>query len=214
MQPASDRRATATIEFAFWLPIVLLLMLCTVDVVELLRKKERVESATMQLGQLVSQCNDITTADVSQFWVYAQRLIDGVSTVGTGGTGAVVISAVYSSNGVNRVAWQARSGSAAFTSRIGTTAGGSATLAGGLVVPASQTLFTVEYFVRGDPWFLSKNLLTLRQPKYDAAGQATVTSMLADLGDMSSTVSLLSRSPSAVRLQTLPRTSPSLVCTA
>jgi Flp pilus assembly protein TadG len=148
-----QRRGMVSVETGLMAIPIALIVLGMVDVVNLFRAHLRVESAALQLGQLVSQCNAITTpGDTSQFWTYAQRIVGNLGTVtGAGATGAVVISAVGRVNNANQVVWQQRTGSTAHASEVGV-AGGAATLAGGFQVPTGQTLFVTEVFLPHATW--------------------------------------------------------------
>jgi Flp pilus assembly protein TadG len=156
MRSAScDRRGSASAEFGLLVPVLLLLAMAGTDLVNFMRAQMRLDSAAQQLGQLVSQCNRISSpGDTDQFWTYAQRIVGSSGAVaGANATGAVVLSAVAQQNGATRVMWQRRGGSATHASRIGT-AGGNATLPGGFAVPPGQTLFVTEVFLPRAPWSL------------------------------------------------------------
>lgn len=154
-RPAARRAGAGavSVEFGLLLPVLALIVLAMSDVVNLFRAHLRVESTALQLGQLVSQCNAVTTpGDTNQFWAYAQRVMGSIGTVtGAGASGAVIVSAVGRVNNANRVAWQQRSGSSAHQSRVGT-AGGTATLDGNFEVPQGQTLFVTEVFLPRETW--------------------------------------------------------------
>jgi Flp pilus assembly protein TadG len=149
------RRGTTTVEFGLMVPVLLLLATAGTDLVNFMRAQMRLDSAALQLGQLVSQCNRIATpGDTDQFWTYAQRIVGNLGSVsGAGATGSVIVSAVALSEGSTRVAWQQRSGSTAHASSVGA-AGAAATLPGSFAVPAGQTLFVTEVFLPRDPWSL------------------------------------------------------------
>jgi Flp pilus assembly protein TadG len=148
-----QRRGMVSVEAGLMAIPIALIVLGMTDVVNLFRAHLRVESAALQLGQLVSQCNIISTpGDTDQFWVYAQRIIGNLGAVtGAGATGAVVVSAVGRVDNANQVAWQFRTGSSAHASEVGV-AGGAATLAGGFQVPTGQTLFVTEVFLPRATW--------------------------------------------------------------
>jgi hypothetical protein len=193
-----DRGGVATTEFAVLTPVLLLLGLVATDTVNLLRAQMRLDSTALQLGQLVSQCTRIVTpGDTDQFWAYADRIIGDLGDVtGAAPDGAVVISAVGLVGGANRVAWQTRTGSAGFASRVGT-AGGSPTLPGGFLVPAGQTMFVTEVFLRRDTWALGASFMGGAEPQ-------TLTGM----------TTFLSRAPDAASLQVAPASRTTPDCTA
>lgn len=158
--PRGARAGAVSVEFGLLLPILALIVMAMSDVVNLFRAHLRVESTALQLGQLVSQCNAITTpGDTSQFWTYAQRVMGSLGAItGAGANGAVIVSAVGRVNNANQVAWQQRTGNAAIQSRVGT-AGGPATLSGNFEVPQGQTLFVTEVFLPRDTWISAAGLV-------------------------------------------------------
>ncbi len=195
MRAIGGRRGVAATEFALVAPILVLLVLATVDVVQLLRAQLRVEAATLQVAQMASQCDRLTTGDVMAFRQLAQRIIGRFATL-SGDGGGLVISAVYSQNGANRVAWQQHLGDPAPTSGAGT-AGGTASIGGGFVVPPTQTLFVVELFA--------------------VVPQGLTPGRLAHIilsWELSSRVHFLSRVPDSSRLQVSPAQDAAGACTA
>jgi Flp pilus assembly protein TadG len=195
MRPVRDRRGVAATEFALVAPVLAGLVLVTVDIVQYLRAQLRVEAAALQVAQVASQCNRITTADIDQFRRHAQRIIGNLATL-TGQGGGFVLSAVYNQGGANKVAWQQRTGDAAFSSGVGA-AGGTASVGGGFTVPNSQTMLAVELFATIPPGLSPMRL---------------AQSVFA--WDLRSRVQFLSRAPDATRLQQPPTSSGSRECTA
>lgn len=198
MRSARNRRGAAAAEFALVSPLFFLLVLATIDLVQLIRTQLRLDAAATQLGQIVSQCNRITDpGDTSQFWTHAQRILGGVGRV-TGGSapGAVIVSAVFSEEGANRVAWQRRTGDAGRPSSVGRQ-GGAATLAGGFVVPAGQTLIVTEIYAPRQAWVLSAGLMGDLLPRM-----------------LNGTTLFLSRAPDASALQQPPEAEAEADCTA
>src|SRR5690242_20026053 len=101
-------------------------MLGGADAVQMLRTKLRLDSTAMQVNQVISQCNTISTpGDTAQFWRQAQDLLGStVDVLGTNPSlavpdGAIVVTAIYNDNGVNRVAWQLSSGTGGQASAFG-----------------------------------------------------------------------------------------------
>lgn len=152
------RRGALAAEFALVVPVVALVLFATVDLVLFLRAQVKVESTAVQIGQAVSQCDRITTpGDVNAFWQAAQALIGGVADVSANGAGTVIITAVNSVAGANRVAWQVRSNARA-TSAIGSP-GGAASIPAGYLVPSGQLLIATEVLAPVRPWILSGALM-------------------------------------------------------
>jgi len=192
-----NKNGTVAVEFGLAAPLLLLLALATTDLVQLLRSQLRLDSAAVQVGQLVSQCNRITDpGDTSQFWVYAQRVMgDQGDVTGTDATGSIIVSAVFSQSGANRVAWQRRAGNAASRSSVGVQ-GGTATISEGLVVPTGQTLLVTEVFFPRDPWVLSASIM---------GGALPVV--------LSGTTLFMTRAPDAPSIQKPPTSSAQPDCT-
>lgn len=153
------RRGTAAAEFAILAPILALLIFATVDLVLYMRAQVKTEGAAVQVGQVVSQCRQISNpGDMTDFWLIAQTVLGNLADVSASGAGTVIVSAVFSNAaGSNRVAWQQRSNSR-FNSAIGS-AGGAATIPAGYVVPNGQVLIVTEVFAPARPWVLSAALM-------------------------------------------------------
>ncbi len=153
------RRGTSAAEFAILAPIIALLIFATVDLVLYMRAQVKIEGAAVQVGQVVSQCRQISSpGDVNDFWLVAQTVLGNVADVSAAGSATVIVSTVFSNaTGNNRVAWQQRSNSR-FNSAIGS-AGGAATIPASYVVPTGQVLIVTEVFAPVRPWLLSGALM-------------------------------------------------------
>ena len=172
------------------------------DTVQMLRTKLRLDSTAMQVNQVVSQCNTISApGDTAQFWQQAQDLLG--STVDVLGTapatvpdGTIIVSAVYNDRGVNRVAWQVRSGTGGHASAFGG-AGGTAALPAGFAVPGDHTLVVTEIFAPTKAWALSGKLMGGKQDRL-----------------LGATTMLISRALDPARLRQPPSASTAMACTA
>ena len=157
-----DRSGVAAVEFAFVAPLLIILSLATADLVQYIRAQLRLDETAVQLGQVVSQCDSVSTADAQQFWNYAQQIMGSVGTV-TGAAkttpGAIIISAVYSPDGkTNKVAWQLSTGNPLQGSSVGV-AGGTAHITEGFIVPSGDTLLVTEVFLPLQPWVFSAGFM-------------------------------------------------------
>jgi hypothetical protein len=187
----------AAVEFAFVAPLLIILALVTVDLVQFIRAQFRLDETAVQLGQLVSQCDSISTADEAQFWNYAQQIVGSVGQV-TGDPketpGTVIISAIYSSDGkTNKVAWQISSNQTHGSSVGG--AGGAAKVTEGFIVPSGDTLLVTEVYLPLQAWVFSTGFM------------GNVLS-----ATLNGTTLYLTRAPDASAIQTL-TTSNQLACT-
>jgi Flp pilus assembly protein TadG len=125
-------------------PVMAVLMVGVAEVSNTLRLKHRLDSASQQIGQVVSQCNVISEADTGQFWAEAAGLLEGATSLEKG-EAAIIVSAVYRDGTTDKVAWQIRTGSSAFASAIGA-AGGAATLPGTFSPPGEHIVIATEVF--------------------------------------------------------------------
>jgi hypothetical protein len=168
------RRGVAALEFGLLAPALLLLLLAGFDVVQSLRAQLRVDSAANQLGQIISRCETITApGDTALLWWHGQRIIGNLGSV-TGGTagGTIIVTAVFGvagtggAAGVNRVAWQQRTGRTDILSSVGTNVRNSvATLDNGFIVPPQQTLIVTEILLPRQPWVFAAGLIGNNAPR-------------------------------------------------
>jgi Flp pilus assembly protein TadG len=148
------RRGVAAVEFAFIAPVLVLLGLGCADIMTMLRAQLRIETAAVQLGQIVSQCLRVTTTgDTNQLFAHGQSMVGnlGIVTGNIAPRGAIVITAVRNVSGQNRVAWQIRDGSLTHSSTVASgpmnapaPANTAAVIAGGFIVPPDETLIVTE----------------------------------------------------------------------
>lgn len=197
MRIVRSRRGIAALELALVAPVLLTLLLGMTDLVNYYRVQLRMDTAAVQIAQIVSQCKRITTpGDIDQFWAYGQSLMGNqASLTATSPKGTVVVSAVSMVGTATKVRWQSRVGSTAYTSRVGI-AGGNALLTGAMI-PAGQTLFVVEANgAAQQPFVLSQAF------------------MASQLGQLTGMTLFLSRATDPVSLQSPPATSSVRDCTA
>jgi Flp pilus assembly protein TadG len=200
---AFGRRGVAASEFALIAPLFALILLATADVIRVFRAQIRMEMIAVQIGQVVSQCNRITTpGDTNEFWAHAARIGGGL--VDVTAQGSMIVSAV-SLNTVtnrNRLDWQVRTGNASARSMLGTIqVGGEPVLRGRNAVefnmPAGQTLMVFEANAIVIPWRLSVGLIGTALPR-----------------EISGMTLFLTRSSEPARLQVPPAQSAARDCTA
>lgn len=148
---AEDRRGIATVEIAVWSPALLLLFLGFSDFVYLGRGQLRAQSAATQIGQIVSQCERVSTDDQTQIMNLAQSILGPFA--GTGKEWAVVINVFGRDENNKAFSWptpmQKKQGV------VETTSTGSA-VPTGLTLKASQVLFRTEVFVDVDTMLFSR----------------------------------------------------------
>lgn len=199
----NNRKGAAAVELALVAPVLCLLLAGTSDVVGFYRAQLRVETASVQIAQIVSQCTQITnngaSGDTEEFFAYGQSIVGNlVDLRTTNGPGAIIISAIGMVNNVPKVRWQVRSGNTNQTSSFGLV-NGNAAISGNMTFNNTQTLFAVEvYGSLNNAYVLSSRM------------------MGSVLGRLQGIALLASRAPSPASLQTPPSTSasPAKVCTA
>jgi Flp pilus assembly protein TadG len=70
-----DRRGVAMVEFAFMLPLAMLMMFGVADLVQLGRGHLRAQSAATQIGQIISQCKQVGAADEAKLAALTGRIL-------------------------------------------------------------------------------------------------------------------------------------------
>ncbi len=191
------RRGAGAVEFAILAPLIALIMMGAVDLMLFMRAQVKLEATAVQVGQVVSQCDRITTpGDTADFWRLATTSLGGVAEVTSLSATTVIISGVNNVSNANRVAWQVKSKSAA-TSAIGA-AGGAATIPGGFIVPTGQLMIVTEVSSPSQIWQLSRLLMGL--------GIVTPT--------LTARTSYLSRTSDPATVTTAPQSSSTKVCMA
>lgn len=148
------RRGAVASEFVLIVPLFVLILFATVDIVRVFRAQMRVEMVAVQIGQIVSQCPRITQQDFSDtsfgFWAHAGRIAGGLVDVNSVTGGAMIVSTLGRDNDRNRLYWQQRTGNPTPQSVLGIAPAASVTLSGRngdpFIVPVGQTLFVTEVF--------------------------------------------------------------------
>lgn len=169
------RRGVAASEFALVVPIFVIVLFATADLINVFRAQLRAETVAVQVGQLISQCRRITdgatvanatdNSDIAQFFAYGVRIAGNVIDVGNP-NGAMIITAVGRNGNANRAEWRRRFGNAVYRSRVSTgNTPAPATIAEGFVVPTGQALFVTEVYAEVQPWVLTAGLIGTALPK-------------------------------------------------
>lgn len=173
------RRGMGAVEFAILAPIIALIMMGAVDLMLFMRAQVKLEGTAVQVGQVVSQCDSITTpGDTADFWRLATTSLGGVAEVTSLSATTVIISGVNNVSNANRVAWQVKSKSAA-TSAIGN-AGAAATIPGGYIVPTGQLMIVTEVASPAQIWVLSRLLMGLGVVQPTLAARTSYLSRTSD----------------------------------
>ena len=175
---AVGRRGVAASEFALVVPIFVLALFATADLIRVFRAQLRAETVAVQIGQIVSQCRRITdggsvpnpaspnNSDISQLFAFGTRIAGSVIDVSSANGGAIIITAVGRNNNTNRAEWRRRVGNPSFVSTVGSgTPPTAATISNGFVVPTGQALFVTEVYALVQPWALTAGLIGTVLPR-------------------------------------------------
>lgn len=205
-----NRKGVAASEFALMVPIFVLILFATADLIRVFRAQLRTETVAVQVGQIISQCRIITdgatvaapgnpdNSDISQIFAHGARIAGNIINVNGTSGGAMIITAVGRNNNLNRAEWRRRVGNASFTSTVSTGVPPvAATITNGFIVPAGQAMFVTEVYAIVQPWALSAGLIGTALPK--VVGGTTL---------------FLSRAPDPTALLTVPRVATTPECTA
>jgi Flp pilus assembly protein TadG len=172
------RRGVAASEFALVVPIFVIALFATSDLIRVFRAQLRAETVAVQIGQLVSQCRRITdggtianaanpdNSDIAQIFAHGVRIAGNVINVSSATGGAMIITAVGRNGAANRAEWRRRVGNVTYRSRVSTgTPPVAATIAENFVVPVGQALFVTEVYAEVQPWALTAGLIGTALPK-------------------------------------------------
>lgn len=145
-----DRSGVAMIEFAAFLPVLVLVLLGGVDLARFIIVNQKMDRVAAGMGDLVAQAQTLTAAQLNDIYAatkYIATPFDFTS------NGVVIVSSVSLTGGVLRVNWQSRgSGNLNATSKIGA-AGGVAKLPAGMTVTGTNTLIAAEVYFNFTSFF-------------------------------------------------------------
>lgn len=146
-----DRRGAMIAEFAASIPMMLILVMSGTEISRFIILQQKLDRATTAVADLISQEEDITTAEVNAVFDAIPSILSPYTFTGKG---TFIVTSVVLEGTTLKVAWQRNSGgSFAATSKIGTP-GGSATLPTGLTIRTNETIVISESFYRFEPMFV------------------------------------------------------------
>ena len=140
-----DRRGGVMVEFAFMMPVLVMVMLAGVDVVRFAMLQQKLNRAAVTMADLVSQYTSMSETQLSHLFLAVEPVI---APVGLGGNGRVIVSSISKADAASPILvdWQrAGAGTATATSNFGTQ-GGPATLPAGFTVGDGENLIVAEVF--------------------------------------------------------------------
>ncbi|MCG8359304.1 MAG: pilus assembly protein [Kiloniellales bacterium] len=148
----AERRGAALIEFAFAVPIMVLLLLGTFDTARYVLLHQKLDRAASTMADLVSRPTSISQAQIDSMFSAAGEQLQPFDMQLQG---RVIISSVSKAPGdVAKIDWQYEGGGAlSVTSDFGSS-GGAATLPDGFVLRDGENLIVAEIFFDYEPMFL------------------------------------------------------------
>lgn len=153
---AGDRRGIAVIEFALILPVLLLLLLGSVDLVVWLEHWFRVEQTASAVANLVAQADAVDSTSFggnSGFFAVANDIAQPLTV--SGSAGATIISCISNTDETPVIGWQySSSTNPSYTSQFGQM-GGAPSLPPGFALSAGESVIVAEIYSGGQPWTLS-----------------------------------------------------------
>lgn len=145
-----DRGASASLELALVLPVLILLLLSGTEYVRYTILNQKLERATAMVADLIAQSSTLTTAELNSLFDIVDNIL---SPFEMNEDGRVVISSVSGTAGAPEVRWQQSTGIGTEASKIGTT-GGTATLPQGLTLADGENVIVSEFFFAYQPILL------------------------------------------------------------
>ncbi len=144
-----ERRGGVMIEFAFIVPILASLVMAGVEFANFVNLHQRIERVATTVGDFAARDDQVTAADLSNFFAAAQHIAAPEDLVGRG---RVILSTVQGddTNGPQVLWQQTAGGNLSVTSQVGTQ-GGNATLPANLTVDEGTTVLVTEVFFDYQP---------------------------------------------------------------
>jgi Flp pilus assembly protein TadG len=148
-----DRRGGVMIEFAFAMPILILLLLGGVELARYMLLHQKLDRTAMTVSDLVARVTSVDKADLDTV-LNAAYLV--MSPFDLTDQGVVIVSSVRgnSGSGTPEVQWQrCGAGNLTATSEVGTP-GSNATISNPNLVTATDGIVVGETFFHYEPWFI------------------------------------------------------------
>lgn len=138
----ADTRATITVELAFAVPVLAMLIMSGVELTRYVLINQKLERTAATMGDLISRMQELTEGDItSLFGASDQTMVP----YDLDAEGRVIISSIAPVGGAVQVVWQRDHGAIAAPSRYGD-AGDAAILPDGFVVRDNENVITAEVF--------------------------------------------------------------------
>ncbi len=140
-----DRRGGVMVEFAFMMPVLVLVMLAGVDIIRFAMLQQKLNRAAVTMADLVSQYTTMSETQLDQLFLAIDPVI---APFDLGSNGRVIVSSISKADAASPILvdWQrAEAGTATATSNFGAE-GGPATLPAGFTLDAGENLIVAEVF--------------------------------------------------------------------
>lgn len=163
---AEDRGGAALIDFAFAVPILVLVLMGCFEATRYVLLRQKLDRAVSATADLVAQQQDITLAQLDDLFDAAEQLLQPYDLAGDG---RVIVTQVHwpDAGGPAAVEWQEKSSAGiAASSKIGAE-NGEATLPDGFTVRTDEAVIVAEVFYDYEPFFLT-NLFEARRLYHSA----------------------------------------------
>ena len=143
----------AALEFALILPVLMVVLIGTVEAVTYLRSWYRLDRTAAEVANLASQYEQLDPATVGLLFdaagsIAAPRL--AFNATGVTERARTVIAVVRGTGTANALAWSCSRGDATLSANVA----GTTTLPNGFIVPSGQTVLVVELINSTRPWQL------------------------------------------------------------
>ncbi len=148
---SSDTNGSTIIEFAFIVPIVLLMLLGGFDVARYILLNQKLDRAAATMSDLVSRPSNITEAEINQLMRAAVEVVEPFDLATDGG---VIISSVYKRPGqAASVTWQIKGGGPLRPISIIGGVGNPPVMPNGFIIRDNENIITAEVYYDYKPLF-------------------------------------------------------------
>lgn len=146
-----QRRGIAASEFALSLPILMIMLLGSMDITRFMLFYQKVDRISYSIADVVSQAQSVSAGDLDNVLAAAGQIMLPAT---FGDRGRVIISSVYKAPGqATVIRWQyGGGGTLSRTSRIGIM-GGAPMMPNGLTLNDRENVIVAETFYEFDPMF-------------------------------------------------------------
>jgi Flp pilus assembly protein TadG len=140
------------VEFAFIVPIILLILLGGFDMARYILLNQKLDRAAATMSDLVSRPPNISKGEIDQLMIAAIEVVQPFDLATKGG---VIISSIYKQVGKSaKVTWQITGGGPVTPTSMVGSVGNTPTMPAGFIVRDSENVITAEVFFDYKPLFL------------------------------------------------------------